>query len=110
MSAMEDSSHAHSNDASVHIAIPTFRPRQVPDVPEDVEFIMEHLNDPNFDLKKSRSAYSLESSEGKEFKGYDDTEDMESRYESERYSSSRPESRSSSAVEFDECVCRDILF
>ncbi|KAG6888761.1 hypothetical protein C0992_007552 [Termitomyces sp. T32_za158] len=98
---MEDPSHAYSNDVAAHIAIPTFRPRQVPDVPEDVEFIMDHLNDPNFDLKKSRSVFSLKS-EGKEFKDYEDAEDTESRYESERYSSSRPESRSSSAVEFDD--------
>ncbi|KAG5353466.1 hypothetical protein J132_08942 [Termitomyces sp. J132] len=99
---MEDTSHAYSNDSAVHVSIPTFRPRQVPDVPEDVDFIMEHLNDPNFDLKKSRSAYSLES-QGKEFKKGDEfTEDTESRSESDRYSSSRRVSRDSSAIEFDD--------
>lgn len=28
------------------------RTRRIPDVPEDVDFLMEHLNDPNMDLRK----------------------------------------------------------
>jgi OPT family small oligopeptide transporter len=43
------------NDRS-HVVImpPSQRPRRIPDVPEDV-FIMDHLNDPNFDLTQNRN-------------------------------------------------------
>lgn len=33
------------------LALRNLRARGVPDVPEDVDFLMEHLNDPNFDYQ-----------------------------------------------------------
>ena len=81
----------------------SFRPRTVPDVPEDVDFLLEHLNDPNYDLKKNHppSFESLEKG-GKKF--YASEIDTESHFESDRYSTSRAESRNSTAIDFDECV------
>jgi hypothetical protein len=35
----------------------------VPDVPEDIDFLMEHLNDPNYDLRRSSFVSSTGSSE-----------------------------------------------
>ncbi|KAF4623976.1 hypothetical protein D9613_001694 [Agrocybe pediades] len=78
-----------------------FRARIVPDVPEDVDFLMEHLNDPNFDLKKNHppSFESLEKG-GKKF--YASEIDTDSHFESDRYSTSRAESRNSTAIDFDD--------
>jgi hypothetical protein len=72
----------------------------VPDVPEDVDFLMDNLNDPNLDLKhRMGKPISSESfKEGKHYASSDD--DVES---SDRYStSSRAGSRNSTAIEFDE--------
>jgi hypothetical protein len=45
------------------VTLPHFiRPRHVQDVPEDVDFLMDHLNDPNYDLRH-RSQSSIVSSE-----------------------------------------------
>ena len=84
------------------IDLPNMRNRSVPDVPEDVDFMMEHLNDPNYDLRKTRppSFESVENGEKGEKKLYDT--DGESHYDSDRYSTSRAESRNSTAVDFDE--------
>ena len=65
-------------------------PRHIPDVPEDaasIDFMMEHLNDPNFDLRK-RSTFSIASieSQKKDSKDRDSEFDTESRVESTGYS------------------------
>ena len=74
--------------------------RQVPDVPEDVDFYMDHLNDPNMDLRANRPSsirsFSMESKK-KGHGGYAPSDvDTESQYD--RYSTSRAES----AIDFDE--------
>ncbi|TFK28466.1 OPT superfamily oligopeptide transporter [Coprinopsis marcescibilis] len=73
--------------------------RQVPDVPEDVDYYMEHLNDPNFDLlaNKPRSISSFSISNKKAWENSD--VDNESQF---AYASSRAESRNSTAIEFDD--------
>ena len=38
--------------------------RNMPDVQKDVEFVMEHLNDPNFDLTQLPSSVIEESTKG----------------------------------------------
>lgn len=86
-----------------HVPAPTYRP--TPDVPEDVDFLMEHLNDPNYDLKRPPSIRSQELQGKKVHMMYEQSEvDGESHYESDRYSVSRAESRNSTAIDFDECV------
>jgi hypothetical protein len=110
------------------------RSRRVPShVPEDIDeaserdFLLEHLNDPNFDLKayieagkqtpppmySGKNGSDRDSLEGvedlKSGKGYKYEykyrgSDTESAYDSERYYSERPGSRNSTAVEFDEYV------
>ncbi|KAJ7893455.1 OPT oligopeptide transporter protein-domain-containing protein [Mycena olivaceomarginata] len=81
------------------------RRRNVPDVPEDVDYMMEHLNDPNFDLKKPLakpiSLESLRSQTDQKNPAYAPSDtDFES---SDRYSSpSRAGSRNSTAIEFDD--------
>jgi hypothetical protein len=79
------------------------RSRHAPDVPEDVDYLMEHLNDPNLDLKK-KSLPALPGSENWEmnhkkfvYEGSDG--DAESQFD--RYSSSEAESRNS-CIDFDE--------
>lgn len=92
------------------------RPRHVPDVPQDVDMLMEHLNDPNYDLR-SRSKSAIASSDTLEsrkrgalsddFSGKHDFEtksmdlDTESQAESTRFSAS---SRMSDFTDFDEYV------
>jgi hypothetical protein len=75
----------------------TLRERRAPDVPEDVDFIMEHLNDPNFDLKSRPPSFT--SVDGKK---YHTDGDAESQPDSDKYSTSRAESRHSTAIDFDE--------
>jgi len=86
------------SSSSEHVHIPsTLRVRNVPDVPEDVDFIMEHLNDPNFDLKSRPPSFT--SVDGRKYKS---DGEAESQLGSDRYSTSRPESRNSTAIDFDE--------
>jgi hypothetical protein len=88
---------------------PSLRQRYALNVPrdaDDVDFLMEHLNDPNYDLKNSRPSlhydeYNL--SAGKKEYASSDI-DNESQFGSDRYSTSRADSRNSTAIEFDECV------
>jgi hypothetical protein len=77
------------------------RARQLPDVPEDIDHIMEHLNDPNYDLRRppSPSVHSHAHSYDLKEKPY---LDGESQYDSDRYSTERAESRNSTAIDFDE--------
>lgn len=76
----------------------TLRERNVPDVPEDVDFVMEHLNDPNFDLKSRPPSFFS----AVDRKRYRDDGEAESQHGSDKYSTSRPESRVSTAIDFDE--------
>ena len=47
----------HGSSTNVAAPTPQFLcPRHVPDVPEDVNFLIEHLNDPNFDLRSQNEA------------------------------------------------------
>lgn len=78
------------------------RERNVPDVPEDVDFVMEHLNDPNFNLSRPPSFISVvEKQSTKKYDGEDG--EVESHFESDRYSTSKA-SRNSTAIDFDESV------
>lgn len=86
------------------IDLPSLRPRNVPDVPEDVDFLMEHLNDPNFDYNKNRPSSIASSADMSKKKRFSQNDDVESRFESDRYSTSRAESRNSTAIDFDERV------
>lgn len=86
-------------------ALPNYlRARHVADVPQDVDFLMEHLNDPNFDLTKPvhvPRSDSQEFSEKQEKKLYEHSVDADSHFDSEPYN--RPDSRNSSShVDFDE--------
>lgn len=101
---MEDS--VSYTTATEHVSLPTYRPRHSPDVPEDVDFLMDHLNDPNYDLKTgyaSRTAVEFRSKPPKDKESYELSDiDAESHYESDRYSTSRAESRNSTAIDFEE--------
>lgn len=86
-----------------HIDLRDLRSRQVPDVPEDVDFLLEHLNDPNFDLTKSRPS-SFQSAERRTKKDFYESSDIdaESQFDSDRYSTSRAESQVTAVDDFDE--------
>ncbi|KAF7340037.1 OPT oligopeptide transporter [Mycena venus] len=75
------------------------RRRNVPDVPDDVDYMMEHLNDPNLDLKKPM-AKPVSSESYKANKNYAHSDvDVES---SDRHSAPSRASRDSTAIEFDD--------
>ena len=103
---METKSHSTAINVAV---LPALCHRGVPDVPEDVDFLMEHLNDPNFDYEAERrsptdsgtNAYELE--RGKVMNDYSIAAsefDAQSRG-SRRYTTSRTETPPS-AFEYDE--------
>jgi len=104
---MESKSHSTATNLAV---LPALRHRGVPDVPEDVDFFMEHLNDPNFDygaeLRSTADSgtdiYELERS-----KVVDDYSTATSEFDSQsrgsrRYSTPSRTETSSSAFEYDE--------
>jgi len=101
---MEDT-NVYTSSTDKAFPLQFLRPRNVPDVPEDIDtdFVMEHLNDPNIDLKRPfrDSIESLELADKKSQKFYASSE-IDS--ESDRYSTDRAESRNSTAVDFDEYV------
>jgi len=77
------------------------RPRPEADVPNDVdELMMDHLSDPYYDLNAfhKRAARSDPELAAEKISDYD------SQYESDRYSTSRAESRNSTSIDFDEYV------
>jgi hypothetical protein len=85
-----------------HINLPSVRSRHVPDVPEDIDFLLEHLNDPNFDLTQSRpSSVSVDRRFKKDIYESSDV-DAESQFDSDRYSTSRAESQVTAVDDFDE--------
>lgn len=69
---------------------PALRYRGVPDVPQDVDFLMEHLNDPNFDYESCSQWDTSTSTDACELgrqKGYDcSTAYSDSQSRSARYS------------------------
>ncbi|KAK7064599.1 OPT oligopeptide transporter [Favolaschia claudopus] len=75
------------------------RRRNVPDVPEDVDYIMEHLNDPNLDLKKPMPP-AVSSESYKENKSYARS-DVDAEF-SDRHSAPSRASRDSTAIEFED--------
>jgi hypothetical protein len=100
------------NPAQVVTLPQLLRPRHVPDVPQDVDFLLDHLNDPNYDLR-NRSKSAIASSDtfdkkGDGFSGKPDFSttksmdfDTESQAESTRFSTT---SRMSDFTDFDEYV------
>lgn len=85
--------------------------RRVPDVPEDVDFLMEHLNDPNFDYHSELQSLSDSSTEvfeleKKKVSGASSVHlsefDVQSRSESTRYSSASGTETQGTAFEYDE--------
>jgi hypothetical protein len=94
---MEESNHNSSYPTEPAV----LRVRHIPDVPEDVDFLMEHLNDPNLDLKKSYppSMRTMTDVQGKKIYAYDQQPD----YDAEsQFDSDRPSSRHSTTIEFEE--------
>jgi hypothetical protein len=86
-------------------------PRSIPDVPENVDFYMDHLNDPNFHFDElpspgpsSRYSFELERKASRYYASSDTG--TESRYGSDRYlvASGTESLRTSTAIDFDECV------
>lgn len=84
------------------------RRRGVPDVPEDVDFFMEHLNDPNFDYHSDLQSLSDSSTQVFELERNKATDtgsvrlsefDVQSRSESMRYSTA---SKTETAFDYDE--------
>jgi hypothetical protein len=100
---MEDTKVYSTSTDNSPFSMQFLRPRHVPDVPEDIDtdFVRAHLNDPNIDLKRPLRASidSLELADKKSHKFYDPSE-IDS--ESDRFSTSRAESRNSTAIDFDE--------
>jgi hypothetical protein len=77
------------------------------DSTNDVNYLMEHLNDPNFDLRARPPTLRSTGPVDKKhpYSHYSASEtDAESHYASEERSHSRAESRSSAAIDFDEYV------
>lgn len=93
--------------SATHIVNPVLR-RGVPDVPEDVDFIMEHLNDPNFDYHSelqslSDSTTDVSELEGKKAGSIRLSEfDVQSRSESLRYSTTSRSDTQGTAFDYDE--------
>ncbi|KAJ6626902.1 OPT oligopeptide transporter protein-domain-containing protein [Mycena sp. CBHHK59/15] len=98
---MEDDLKPYMSSSEDVGTLPQYvRRRHVPDVPEDVDYMMEHLNDPNIDLKKPLAKPISSESLKAEKKLYEHS-DAESHYD--RYSApSRAGSRDSTAIEFDD--------
>jgi hypothetical protein len=79
------------------------RRRNVPDVPDDVDYMMDHLNDPNLDLKRPM-AKPVSSESYKANKQATDAHSDIYAESADRHSAPSRASRDSTAIEFDECV------
>ena len=80
------------------------------DTANDVDYLMEHLNDPNFDLRTRPPTLRSNNDKKHPYSHYSASDiDAESHYGSEGRSPSRAESRSSAAIDFDEYVSFSIL-
>jgi hypothetical protein len=99
---MDDYKPYTSSTDQLPLPLHALRRRAVPDVPEDVDFLMDHLNDPNFDLKKplldSAETVKLDTLPKRKSR-YADT-DVESN--ASHPSRTSAPSRTSTAVEFNE--------
>jgi len=101
MATMDEANAYQTSTEQVQMS--NLRARHVPDVPEDIDFFMEHLNDPNYDLKARPPSFRSVDEKKSTKKAYAGSEvDAESQYDSDRYSTSRAESRNSTAIDFDE--------
>ncbi|KAJ3513061.1 hypothetical protein NLJ89_g3166 [Agrocybe chaxingu] len=100
MAAMDEARPYTSSTEHVHLS--NIRARNVPDVPEDVDFMMEHLNDPNYDLRARPPSFTSVEKKSKKGTYTHSDVDAESQFESDRYSTSRAESRNSTAIDFDD--------
>jgi hypothetical protein len=105
---MEDDLKPYTSSAEDVGTLPQYVRRRnvVPDVPEDVDYYMEHLNDPNLDLKKPLAEPISSDDHKKPSYAHSDT-DVE--YSDRASAPSRAGSRDSSAFEFDEYVFRPII-
>jgi hypothetical protein len=110
--------------------LPLFlRPRHIPDVPEDVDILMEHLNDPNYDLRSIRRASTSTASTEFDDRKYPITpstatldisgkgsvhgkgSDFDTESRTDTYSQADGSNSRSSAIDFDEYVpCLSIYF
>jgi hypothetical protein len=98
--------------SGVNVALRNLRARGVPDVPEDVDFLMEHLNDPNFDyhaelhspISSSTDVSELEPKKKtlSEYSGGASDFDTESRAESSTRYSTASRTTTPSTFEYDE--------
>jgi hypothetical protein len=78
-------------------------PRPSNDTANDVDYLMEHLNDPNFDLRTRPPTLRSNNDKKHPYSHYSASDiDAESHYGSEGRSPSRAESRSSAAIDFDD--------
>lgn len=101
---------AYSSGANI-IPLNNLRARGVPDVPEDVDFLMEHLNDPNFDYHAELhsptssttdvSELELKKRPMSEYSGGGSECDRQSQAESTRYSTAS-RTVTPSTFEYDE--------
>lgn len=103
--------HRTFNNATNIAAPSSLRHRGVPDVPEDVDFLMEHLNDPNFDYHSELQSLSDSSTEVFELEKKKVSDagsvrlsefDVQSRSESIRYSTTSRTETQDTAYEYDE--------
>jgi len=92
---------------------PSFiRLRQVPDVPEDIDFLVEHLNDLNYDLTKPMSSHNahrsysldLENMEVHQLYSSDTDTQSSTTVRSDRHLSLSAEAGNSTEIDFDECA------
>lgn len=99
-------------NSATNFALPSsLRHRAVPDVPEDVDFLMEHLNDPNFDYHSelqslsdsSTDVFELERKKASDAGSLRPSDfDAESRSESIRHSTASRSETQGTAFDYDE--------
>lgn len=105
---MEDlKAHSLSNEMINIGNLPVHRPLHEPDVPQDIDYVQQHLNDPYLDLRAYRPPSERSFTMRKKRNSYEQSE-VESQFD--RYSTSRAESRNSTAIEFDEYVSQWLCF
>jgi OPT family small oligopeptide transporter len=110
---MEQEAKSLGSSTNVASILPQFlRPRHVPDVPEDVDFLMEHLNDPNYDLRSPRRVSAATTDYDEEHKKHPTASadqsrkgsdfDAESRADTDRYSHEDGFGSHTSGIDFDD--------
>jgi hypothetical protein len=113
---MEDTK-PYNSATSFASASQNLRPRHSADVPEDVEIVMSHLNDPNYDINRTGSMASLAESFELDVKrrSIDKTVSVEFKVDFDNesqtgYSSGDRAGSRASAIEFDEYVLPSVNF